>query len=228
MSLTLSRVFSRRVFDALVLGWLLSGGIPAATTAAPLVVGVPILAPGQAGPTGGTIVAGPLVENFSTATYSGTLVSEVISGDPSNSLGGLTFVYALTNDATSSDAIERFTINGYSGVTIDASYQAPAVGQIPTLIDRSGDPTVGFSFINPVPAVPGFGQGVLDPGSSSALLVLQTNVSSIVAATANVIDGSVIGVPSVAPSPEPSSLVLATLGFLGLAVWGCRRLSHLS
>jgi hypothetical protein len=192
----------------------------------PLNISGNILAPGQAGPTGGVVVAGPLSSPFIAPTFTGTLTSEVIAGDPSNGLGGLTFVYALSNNPLSPDAIERLTINSYSGFTIDASYQAPAIGQVPTLIDRSAAPgdVVGFSFINPIPAIPGFGQGVLAPGASSALLVLQTNAAFSHLTVASVIDGNVANASAYAPViPEPSTLVLGTMGLVGVTVWRMRR-----
>jgi hypothetical protein len=198
-----------------------------ASLAAPLPVGGSILVPGQAGPVGGVLAAPPLIETLTSPTFTGTLVSEVIAGDASNPFGGLTFVYQVTNNLVSPDAIERVTIDNYTGFTVDASYQTPAAGQIPTLADRPGD-QVGFSFINPVPAIPGFGHGVLAQGATSALLVLQTNAPAYAVSVANVIDGSVASVPSYSPAigpntPEPSTLALGGLGLAGMALVAWRR-----
>ena len=55
------------------------------------------LAVGETDPTGGTVLSS-LSAPFVAGTYSGTLISQVISGDPSNPLGGLTFTYLLTNN----------------------------------------------------------------------------------------------------------------------------------
>ncbi len=186
------------------------------------------LATGAAVPVGGVPIAGGAPLAFSSATFSGTLTTTVISGDASNPYGGLTFTYLLSNDLASSHAIERLTINGYSGFLVEANYLTPTGDQIPTLFDRStgaGD-TIGESFINPISSLPGFGNGVLSPGASSVLLVLQTDAVEYQLSTANVINGSVATVTTYAPValiPEPSSIVLAALGVLGLACWVRRR-----
>jgi hypothetical protein len=186
------------------------------------------LSTGAGVPVGGVAVAGGAPLAFSSATFAGTLTTTVISGDTSNPYGGLTFTYLLTNDLASTHAIERLTINGYSGFLVEANYQTPTSDQIPTLFDRSaglGD-TVGESFYNPIISLPGFGNGVLSPGATSALLVLQTDAQFYQLSTANVIDGSVATVATFAPVPaipEPSSIALASLGFIGLALWRRRR-----
>src|SRR5262245_22239930 len=81
------------------------------STAVPLAVGTTILAVGEPDPTGGVVIAGGLPVPFAAITFSGTLTSTVISGDPSNLLGGLTFTYLLKNDATSSHALGRLTVD---------------------------------------------------------------------------------------------------------------------
>jgi hypothetical protein len=143
----------------------------------------------------------------------GTLTTTVISGDTTNALGGLTFVYVLTNDAASPDAIHRITINGFSGFLTDGSYQA-APGQKPTSVDRSvNGNVVGFDFIG---APLGF--GAILPGTASMPLVVQTNATAFQQSFASVINGTVTTVGTYAPViPEPMSLGLLTLG-LGLVL----------
>ncbi len=207
---------------ALVAAVALCAGTPAFAVSLP--ANSSVLSTGAGVPVGGTPVAGGAPLAFSSATFSGTLTTTVISGDTSNPYGGLTFTYLLTNDLASTHAIERLTINGYSGFLVEANYQTPASDQIPTLFDRStgaGD-TIGESFYNPIIALPGFGNGVLSPGATSALFVLQTNAQDYQLSTANVIDGSVASVATFAPVPvipEPSSIALAVLGFIGIAIW---------
>lgn len=170
---------------------------------------------GEAEPVGGAVVAGPLVLNFGAGQYSGTLISTVISGDTSNTLGGLTFVYELINDAKSIDSIGRLTINGFAGSQTDASYglPVPALAQVPTLVDRSlSGNVVGFSFVGPP-----LGLGALLPGTASALLIVQTDAPQYVTSFASVIDGTVNTVGTYAPVPEPASLALLAIG-LGLIV----------
>ena len=179
-----------------------------------------LIVPGQAAfanaepdPLGGGVIqtTGPLP--FVSATFSGTLTSSVIAGDATNPFGGLTFTYLLQNNVGNPEAIGRLTVNNFAGFLTDMSYQVPLVGLAPTLNDRStgaGD-VVGFSFVGfPI------GVGMLSPGQSSTLLVVQTNAPDWRQTTAAVIDGSVATVPSLAPVPEPATLSLLVLGGLAL------------
>jgi len=202
---------------------------PSVCFAVPLVPGANALAVGEPDPTGGAVVA-TLTAPFASATFNGTLVSKVIAGDPSNPLGGLTFTYFLTNNLVSANNIERLTVDGYTGWGTDVSYQTPVPpGNVPpTFNDRDATGNVmGFTFQNPVviPGVGVIGNGVLAPGDTAALMVIQTNAPSFQPTIANVIDGAVTAMSSYAPAaviPEPSTLVLAALGALGLAVAGRR------
>jgi hypothetical protein len=217
------RVLARRLILACIIG--LSA---AQVTAAPITMnpGDSQFVPTGAGPTGGAVQAGTGIPvAFLSGTFHGTLTSTVIAGDPSNPYGGLTFTYLLVNMTAPpppQGEIDRITINDYDTFAVDASYQSPTAGFLPTLVDRdlTGD-VMGFSFLN----LPGhLGHGPLPPGFTSALMVLQTNAQFYKPTLASVIDGSVASVASFAPNvPEPSSIVLAGLGLLGLAAWGWRR-----
>lgn len=217
-----------KTFKSFVLAAALVVCVGSQALAVSLSAGGSYLATGAAVPVGGTPIAGGVPLPFVSSTFSGTLTTTVISGDTSNPYGGLTFTYLLTNDALSSHAIERLTINGYDGFAVDGNYQTPTVNQIPTLFDRSagsGD-TVGQSFFNPIIALPGFGNGVLAPGATAALLVLQTDAQLYQLSTASVIDGSVAMVSTFSPVaniPEPSTVVLAMVGTIGLGFWRWRR-----
>lgn len=178
-------------------------------SASVIVPGQTAYAAAELDPVGGFVVqtTGPVP--FFSATFSGTLTSSVISGDTSNPFGGLTFTYLLQSDPGSPNAIGRLTVNDFAGFLTDMSFQTPPAGLQPTLNDRSngvGD-VIGFSFIGaPI------GPGVLRPGASSALLVVQTDAPAWRQTNASVIDGSVASVPSLAPIPEPASLALLLLG----------------
>ena len=190
-----------------------------------LTPGPSVITTGAPVPTGGTVLfSGPSL--FTSATFSGTLTTSIISGDPSNSYGGLTFTYLLANDVTSSHAIGRFTINDFDGFLVDANYQTPTVGQLPSLFDRSAGAgaTIGESFIAPIGGFPGLGLGVLAPGSTSALWVVQTSALYYQPTIASVIDGSVAPVATFAPAvPEPSTLALAGCAAVALMAWRRRR-----
>jgi hypothetical protein len=167
-------------------------------------------------PVGGAVVAGPMTVPFSTASYSGWLITTVITGDTSNLLGGLTFVYELSNSPTSTDAIHRLTVNGFDGFQTDVSYQVGSPGLPPAIVDRSlnGD-VIGFGFLN-APLGPGY----LQPGLSSASMVVQTDAPAYVRTVASVIDGYVTTVDTYSPVPEP-----LTAGFMliGMALVFVRR-----
>lgn len=192
-----------------VLSCVLIGLMGSAVHATPIVAGqtVVLVAP-EPDPTGGVDVAPILTLPFVAGTFSGTLTSRVLAGDPSNGLGGLTFTYLLTNNDVSPDAIHRLTVNGYNGFLTDGSYQA-GPGQVPTTVDRSnnGD-VVGFGFIG---APLGF--GALMPNATSALLVVQTDAPAWQQTFASVIDGTVTTVGTYSPViPEPVTMGLMALG----------------
>jgi hypothetical protein len=174
-------------------------------------------APGEAGPTGGVILASTTLP-FVSPTYTGTLTTTVIRGDTTNPFGAsaLTFTYVLGN-GPGTHSINRFTVNGFEGFTVDSSYQTPiAAGAIaPAYTDReTNGSSVGFSFVSaPV------GSGPLGPTMTSATLVLQTNATTFVPNTASVLDGFPATVGTFAPVPEPSTFILAGVG---LALVGYR------
>lgn len=159
-----------------------------------------------------------LASPFSTSNYSGVVDSIVLSGDSTNKLGGLTFVYALSNDAGSKNVLERLTVLGFGGLTVDVSYNPvlPPIGVAPSVMDRSfgsGD-TIGWQFVGP-PLSPA---GYLDPGDNSYYLVVQTGVHDYTRGVANAIDGVSTSVAALVPIPEPTSLALAACGAAGLGL----------
>ncbi len=207
---------------AALVGCLLAA--PAA--AASLPPGTALFGPStETDPVGGTSVA-TLTAPFSVAgAFSGTLKTEVFSGDTSNTLGGLTFVYTLTNDGVAGvNSIGRLSMSEFGGFGVDASYQIPVVaGTVaPGSIDRNpaGD-VVGFNFV-PVATDPA--TGFLSPGTTSALLVLQTDAASYATGGfGSLIDGGVGTVSAIVPVPEPASVVLTLVGIAAAALYSRRR-----
>jgi hypothetical protein len=173
--------------------------------------------PGELDPTGGAVVASQAVGFSVPGAFSGVLTSKVISGDPSNALGGLTFTYEITNDGVSGpNSIGRLSVADFSGWLVDASYQSTSVGVVPASIDRqpSGE-VVGFNFLpTPIDPLTAF----LAPGTGSRILVLQTSAPAYGDVLASVIDGGVTQAKSYGPVPEPSALVLAACGALGVGL----------
>jgi hypothetical protein len=153
-------------------------------------------------------VAGGVPIAFSSPTFNGTLTTSVISGDLNNgALGGLTFVYELTNNITSLGQIDRVTINSFTGYNTDVGFVLPGVA--PGINDRSasGD-VIGFTFVGAP-----LGIGVLLPNQSSSQLVVRTDASLFQITVASIIDGSATTVTSFSPAshniPEPSTFMLA-------------------
>jgi hypothetical protein len=181
--------------------------------AAPLLPGSAFYPPAEPDPIGG-VVEDTMTTSFASATFTGRLTSTVISGDTSNPFGGFTFTYLLTNDAGSADAIGRMTVSSFATYLTDVSYQI-GPGLPPTLASLAGpDVVMGFDFISaPI------GPGMLEPGASSALLVVQTDSLLYDSTIASVINSTVASTPSFAPVPgagvpEPATLSLAARGAL--------------
>ena len=176
-------------------------------------------APLEANPAPGVVIYSTGSVPFVAATFTGSLTSAVIAGDPTNPLGGLTFVYRVTNNAGSPNDIGRLTVVDFTGWLTDASYDnvspvapLPAAGTVaPALINRSTPDVVGFSFLG----IP-IGPGTLAPGKTSMWLVVQTNAPTWKTTIASVIDGSVAMVPSVGPAPEPATLLFFGAGAVAL------------
>jgi len=122
----------------------------------------------------------------------------VLSNDPTNPLGGLTFTYLLQD--ASGGAIEALHIDSFAGVTTDVDY-VPATGDVPPeFIDRSvtSGSIIDYSFVGP--------PGELQPGQESELLVVYTNAHVFAASLATVSDGSGAQVASYATPALPGDV----------------------
>ncbi len=190
---------------------------------APLATGS-VLIPSSAefDPVGGTVLSTLTVPFVAPGAFSGTLTTEVISGDTTNTLGGLTFTYLITNDAGGTNSIGRMSVVDYDGFATDGNYQVPAGGVAPASIDRnvSGD-VIGFNFV-PTPLDPS--TGFLTPGLSSALLVIQTDAPAFRESFANFIDGGVATTGTLAPVPEPGTMILVLSALVTMGGFRLRRL----
>jgi MYXO-CTERM domain-containing protein len=205
--------FCRPLFSLLAASAVLLGA--SAASAAPLASGSVLFpAPAEPDPAGGVVIfdSGPIA--FVAPTFTGTLHSQVISGDANNPYGGLTFLYQVSNTGGSVDGIGRVTLNLFDNWLADVSYLADVNLIAPAYADRApnGD-VIGFSFAN----MP-LGAGMVTPGTTSAWMVVQTNAPAFIASLAAVIDGSTAMVASVSPVPEPSTFALAAIAVLGALV----------
>jgi MYXO-CTERM domain-containing protein len=188
-------------------------GIAAPAFAAPIGPGGTLfMAPGEAEPFVGSVLLASATLPFGTVFYTGSLTSYVLTNDLTSPFGAnsLTFVFAVHNDPTSINALARLTVNGYAGFQTDASYSTLAGGTIPLFIDRqSNGDSLGFSFSNAL------GHSLVQPGTDTAYLIIQTNATLFRENIASVIDGAVTQVGTFSPVlPTPGALALAGIGAL--------------
>ena len=153
-----------------------------------------------------------------------------------NSAGGLTYIYQINLNSSTTTSMDRITTSNFTAPIITdvgvltgagpASGPTPVAGGVsPTdasdVIDRSGilsdgGATIGWNFKG--------ASGPITKGLSSVLLVVGTNSPTFAGGgTLSGIDGSSTSNNVLQPGPEPSSMVLAGLGVLGLVGYGLRR-----
>jgi len=194
-------------------------GLAGTAFAAPLPPGGTIF-PVVGAPVSGTVVTSGSVV-VTAATFSARVFFEVVDEGALNPLGGLTFLYAVSNSASSSNQIGRFTINGFGNWLVDGTYSSTSFGVtpglFPTTLDRdvaNGGDTVGAGFEL-------FGPGTILPGQTSWFSVFRTNAPDWRNNAVQVIDGS-IGT-NVVPAPIPAPGAAALLGLGALAAGRRRR-----
>ena len=189
----------------------------------PLAPGVTVVGPPEPDPTGGNQVA-DLLSPFASPPgtvlpFTGMLRTRVIANDPSNPFGGLTFTFELQNDASSQGSIKSLLNTGFAGFFTDVSYHVPSAGMPPFTVDRDltgNDVTWNYT------TTPG-GSGLLAPGTSSSLLVIQTDATQFTFSNFASVIGSTVAVPSIGPAvPEPSGLSAVVIAALALRR-RCRR-----
>lgn len=166
--------------------------------------------------------------NGSNAVFWGTIDSQVFS-EPA----GDVFVYKVTNNSNSTDALEHLTLSSFKSYTTDADYDGGTgdVGPQDAVRGQTsptdfGPPnvagtTVAFDFIT---ATAGAG---IAPGQTTDYLIVETDSSSFTTGNGAVIDGAVgdavVNVPSgaIVAVPEPASLSL--IGITGGLILSRRR-----
>lgn len=172
-----------------------------------------ILADATSYPTGGTVLDSE-TNSFTSSTIDGTLISSVISGDPSNPYKGLTFTYSLSLNTFSSDSSSEMTIGSYGGFVTDVSYNLTGSEAVPSNFTRSltqDGSVLRFLWSN---------DGGIMPGETGALIVVQTAANNFTTdASGGVIDSQTVTISGIAPVPEPGMVSLLVCGFGIFAFW---------
>lgn len=158
-------------------------------------------------PTGGTVLD-TVTDPFTSSTIDGTIISQVISGDPSNPYGGLTFTYLVEDNAVATDSVSEMTVGSYGGFLTDVSYNATGSEVLPSNFTRSATgsgSTIRFLWSS---------GGGIQPDQTGALIVVQTSAQNYAPAQGGVIDSQTVNISTLAPVPEPGtvSLLIAGLG----------------
>ena len=144
-----------------------------------------------------------------------------------NSGGLLDFYYQFSNNLASTDTITRLTDSSFGGFTTDVGYRTDlptelsaltwlnGTRQNPSYADRKTAGTVvGFNFTDPNNS-----GAVVNPGETTAILVIKTNAFNYTAGITGIIDGTTTNTPSYAPTaaPEPASMAMIGGGLILLA-----------
>jgi len=163
--------------------------------------------------------------NVESWVYADSASNPYVNGDLASTSGAMTFVYQISVGGSTGD-VGELDVASFGSNRTDVGYydQTQFTSQtqiLPSYLDRDltgSSSTVSFLFF------PISGQyQTVNAGSTSALLVVNTDSTTFASSYAELQDGSNGIVPSFAvfgpvlsPTPEPASIVLMVLGLTGL------------
>ena len=142
--------------------------------------------------------------------YTGLLVSEVENEGAANPLGGLTFLYAIHNNTSSSETLASLAANGFAGFDTSAYFDSPDGGSIaPSSIRRTvNGSTIKFSFFD------ANGNENIAPGAYTYLVAVRTNAHNYTTILNGIRDGVETNAPSYAPAAVPEASTTVSFGLL--------------
>ena len=168
--------------------------------------GVNISSSSEAAPSAGTQVGSSLVSPYSNSEDTGTFTSAVYKG---NSFGAndLSFVYTVV--ATVGD-VGSITVNGFSGLV-----NALNVTGTPDMASTVSYNTSGFlKFTWNTPTTAG----------QTVQVIVDTSLTYFGGSVGSVQDGQTSNVPTLAPVPEPTTVVAGALMLLPFGIGALRSL----
>lgn len=202
--------------SALMLVLLSSVGVSQATT---LGLNAPIYSVAQTGGSFGGTLLDSAITPINNTSYNGTARAAVYDTGT-----GLDFYYQFTNNLSSQNGIERFSMYDFSSLgatTVDVFQTSAAFGIFTTGTetsdgaDRTGFGVIGFSFIPNA-------NSKINPGTTSFTQIIRTNARQYTTGNFGLLDG--IGdnaegfAVSAVPESESYAMLLVGLGLIGTII----------
>lgn len=144
----------------------------------------------------------------SNVGFTGAVASAVVLDSTS---GGLDFLYAFSNDGSSTTSVDRMTLTDFTGFTTSVGQYTSEFANGPDKVNRStSGRIIGADY----------SQDLIAPGSGSNVLVIYTNAHAYTQGNAALIGDTYTANAEVfAPTavPEPASMTVLGLGIAAIA-----------